>query len=302
MNRYIVETRHLNFGFAPATPIIHDLNLQVPEQSIFCFLGPNGAGKTTTIRLLLGLLKTKQHSVSIFGDDLSVHRRAILRRIGAMIEQPSLYLHLSAKENLEVFRLAYDAPKARIGAVLEMVGLEQVGRKPVGQYSLGMKQRLGIAMALLNDPELLILDEPTNGLDPEGIIEIRLLLKRLHAEHRKTILVSSHLLSEVDKVATHFAIIHKGRLQFQGPKEALHQTLDHSTVELETTDVDKVYGLLGEKYTISQQTEAVLHIKPVSKAEIPALIQRLTQHEIKIYKLGVLQDNLEEIFIQTISA
>src|SRR5687768_12450469 len=188
MNNLLIETKALSYNFNNGVKTLDNINLQVAGGSIYGFLGPNGAGKTTTLRLLLGLLKKQQGGITLFGKDVQQHRMDILRRLGTLIEQPSLYLHLTGKENLQIFRLTYQCSKSRIDEVLQLVRLQQAANKKVKAYSLGMKQRLAIAIALLHDPEILILDEPTNGLDPNGIIETRELIKELNRNHGKTIL------------------------------------------------------------------------------------------------------------------
>src|SRR5882757_9048317 len=210
----VIETSNLTFNFGDQT-VVKSLSLQVPEGSIYGFLGPNGAGKTTTIKLLLNLLKTQEGSISIFDLELQSNRIKILSQIGSLIEQPAIYLHLSGKENLMNRALLLQIPETRVDEMLTLVHLQDAAQKKAGQYSLGMKQRLGIALALLSDPKLLILDEPTNGLDPNGIIEIRELIIRLVQEHKKTVFISSHLLAEVERMATHVGIIDKGQMLFR---------------------------------------------------------------------------------------
>ncbi len=183
MNTAIIKTTSLNFSFAKGQKTLHDVNLEVPKGSIYGFLGPNGAGKTTTLRLLLGLLNNQEGSIEIFDKDFIKNRIEVLKHIGSLIEQPSLYGHLTATENLEIYRRIYGVQKSRAPQVLKMVGLEGTANKKAKQFSLGMKQRLSIAVALLHQPELLILDEPTNGLDPNGIIETRELIKKLNRKH-----------------------------------------------------------------------------------------------------------------------
>ena len=190
--------------------------MTVPTGAIYGFLGPNGAGKTTTLRLILGLLRRQSGQICVFEQWLEQHRAAVLSRIGSSIEVPSIYDSLTATENLEVWRLAFGCARSRIRTVLELVGLTETGARRASQFSLGMKQRLAIAVALLHEPRLLILDEPTNGLDPHGIIEVRKLLRRLNQEEGITILVSSHLLSEIEKLVTHLGIINRGRMVFEG--------------------------------------------------------------------------------------
>jgi ABC-2 type transport system ATP-binding protein len=222
MSILCLETAGLSHRFSREAPVLSDLDLRVPKGSIYGFLGPNGAGKTTTLRLVLGLLKKQQGDIRVFGKPFASHRLEILSKVGSLIESPSVYSQLTAVENLRVLQKAYRCPKDRIGHVLQLTGLANTGKKKAGKFSLGMKQRLGIAIALLNDPALLILDEPTNGLDPEGIIEMRALLRQLQ-QQGVTILVSSHLLGEMEKLITHAGIIHKGRLLFQGKLEELRE-------------------------------------------------------------------------------
>jgi ABC-type multidrug transport system ATPase subunit len=219
MNR--LETTDLFHRFN-GQDVLRGISMQIPAGSIYGFLGPNGAGKTTTLRLILGLLRRQRGEIRIFGKRLESDRLAILRRIGSLIESPSVYDHLTAAENLRLLQLMHRCPRARIGEVLERVGLAGTGRKRAKQFSLGMRQRLAIAAALLHRPSLLILDEPTNGLDPLGIIEIRKLLVNLNRQGC-TIVVSSHLLPEIEKIATHVGIFGQGRLLFQGAVGELRQ-------------------------------------------------------------------------------
>ncbi|HEY6901187.1 MAG TPA: ATP-binding cassette domain-containing protein [Puia sp.] len=226
MSVYCLETKGLSHHYSAHQPVLNRVSLQVPAGSIYGFLGPNGAGKTTTLKLALGLLVKQQGDLFIFGQSFEAHRISILQKVGSLIETPSLYSHLSAEENLRVFQKVYRCPLNRIGLVLKETGLSDTGRKKAGQFSLGMKQRLAIAMALLNEPRLLILDEPTNGLDPGGIIAMRELLKTLNRERGITILVSSHLLSEVSKLVTHAGVIRQGSLVFQGTMAELQSRGD----------------------------------------------------------------------------
>lgn len=202
---------------------VHQLDLEVPEGAIYGFLGPNGAGKTTTIRLLLGLLRPEAGEAWLFGRRLVRADREALATVGAMVENPSLYPHLSARDNLEVTRRLIDAPVGRIDEVLRIVNLEQHAHRRVHEFSLGMRQRLGIALALLNRPRLLILDEPTNGLDPAGIAEMRHFIKRMTQELGLSVFLSSHLLTEVEQLASHVGVIHAGRLLFQGTLDDLRE-------------------------------------------------------------------------------
>jgi ABC-2 type transport system ATP-binding protein len=297
----VIETKQLHFAFGAGQQILHNLNLQVPAGSIYGFLGPNGAGKTTTLRLLLGLLKKQQGTITLFGKDLQQHRMEILRRLGTLIEQPSLYLHLTGKENLQIFQLTYQCSKSRIDEVLQLVKLQQAANKKVKAYSLGMKQRLAIAIALLHDPEVLILDEPTNGLDPNGIIETRELIKELNREQGKTILVSSHLLGEVEKMATHVGIIHKGKLLFQGPLQELQQLKSkQSAIEVEVSDTLKAQQVLGN-FPIRQVNGTKVMVNFESKERTAQMNTLLVQEGIAVYHLAVTQNDLENLFIQITS-
>jgi ABC-type multidrug transport system ATPase subunit len=215
---------------------VDDLNLEVRRGEIFGFLGPNGAGKTTTIRMALGLIAPTSGSVEILGQDVFTHRATVLPRVGALVETPALYLYMSGLNNLRaVASVLGGVPRARIDAVLELVGLSVRQKDRVRTYSLGMKQRLGVAMALLQDPDVLILDEPANGLDPAGIVEVRDLMHRLSAEG-KTVFISSHLLPEVQQICTRVAIIHLGKLITESTVEELTRGHGEFTVTLERAE------------------------------------------------------------------
>jgi ABC-type multidrug transport system ATPase subunit len=218
---FAIETRNLNYAYTRGRRSVNELSLQVPSGSIYGFLGPNGAGKTTTIRLLTGMLLTDTDNIFINGLSLKKNLPGIFTKMGTLIEMPSLYLHLSGKENLKLIATMRGIPHNRIDDALATAGLTAAANKKAKQYSLGMKQRLGIAMAMLSDPDLLILDEPANGLDPTGIIEVREMLVRLNKESGKTIFVSSHLLAEVEKTCTHIGIIHHGIMRYNGTLEQM---------------------------------------------------------------------------------
>jgi ABC-2 type transport system ATP-binding protein len=299
MNNLIVQTTGLNFSFQKQKTL-HNVNLQVVEGSIYGFLGPNGAGKTTTLRLLLGLLKNEEGSIEIFGKDFAENRIEVLKKVGSLIEQPSLYGHLTAKENLEVYRRIYKVDKARIGEALQLVDLSATGNKKAKQFSLGMKQRLSIAVALLHRPPLLILDEPTNGLDPNGIIETRELIKRLNKEEGVTIIVSSHILAEIERMASHVGIIHNGRLLFQGTLPELQQMkIEQSFLQLETSDNVAAAGLLHAYGVESQNGHVVL---PYHSRQQTALInQTLVRAGLEVYLLQPRQNDLEQLFLNITS-
>lgn len=298
----IIQTEGLNFSFQNGMRTLDNVQLSVPKGSIYGFLGPNGAGKTTTLRLLLGLLRNQQGKIELFGQNFQEHRIEILRKLGSLIEQPSLYGHLTAQENLEVYRVIYQCDRSRIKEVLKIVGLEQTGKKKAKQFSLGMKQRLSIAIALLHQPELLVLDEPTNGLDPNGIIEIRELIKKLNKESGTTILVSSHILSEVEKMATHVGIIHKGKLLFQGTMNELQQMKTRNTgMEIDTSDNSRALGLLQQQYTASL-AEGKLVLPIQSKEEAATVNRLLVQAGLDVYSLHPQHSNLEQLFLDITSS
>lgn len=301
MSRLIIETTNLDFSFRSGQKILQSLCLQVPAGSIYGFLGPNGAGKTTTLRLLLGLLKNQEGAITLFGKNFAANRIEILKRLGSLIEQPSLYLHLTGRENLEIFRHTYGCDKKRIDEVLDTVRMTHAMRKRVKTYSLGMKQRLSIAMALLHNPELLILDEPTNGLDPNGIIETRELIRELNQQHGKTILVSSHMLAEVEKMATHVGIIHKGKLLFQGPLSELQQLKSkQSAIEIEVSDTQKAQVLL-KGFPVRHANGTRVLINYESRERIAEMNKTLVNEGVDVYQLSMTHNDLENLFIQITS-
>ncbi len=292
----ILQTQQLEFYFRRDQPIVKNVYLNVPQGSIFGFLGPNGAGKTTTIRLMLGLLRAKSGNIEIFGQELESNRSAIFQKIGSLIESPSLYLHLTGKQNLEIARHYTRTPAFRIAEVLTLVGLEQAANKKAGAYSLGMKQRLGLAIALLHQPELVILDEPTNGLDPGGIIEMRELIKQLNRDLGITFFVSSHLLAEVERMCTHVGIIHQGSLLFQGSIQELKSAqMQQRTLYIDTNDHKKAQAILMDLRT--QVVEGKLTLPFESKAQVAALNQLLVTAGIEVYELNVQGADLEEMFL-----
>ena len=301
MSTFTTETQSLNYSFSKDQKTLHDVNLQVLEGSIYGFLGPNGAGKTTTLRLLLGLLTKQEGTIRIFGKDIATHRIEILKNVGSLIEQPSLYGHLTAKENLEVYRKIYGAGKDRISTVLKLVDLENTGKKKAKQFSLGMKQRLSIAIALLHAPRLLILDEPTNGLDPNGIIETRELIKKLNKDHGVTIIVSSHILAEIERMASHVGIIHKGKLLFQGTlPELQHLKNKQSFLQIDTSNNDAAYQLLVQNFA-AEKGAGLIKVPVNTKEEAAAINRTLVQNGIDVHLLQPQQNDLEQLFIDITS-
>ena len=251
-----IEAKNIYYRFKNRQTILNDLNITVPDGSIYGFLGSNGAGKTTTIKLLLGLLKQQHGSIHIFGKPFKANRLGILRETGSLIEMPSLYAHLSCYENLALWQQLYRCDKSNVGRVLGLAGLSHAGNKKAGELSLGMKQRLGIAIALLHRPKLLILDEPINGLDPNGIIEIRELLLNLNEEYGTTIVISSHLLPELERIVTHLGIINNGSMVFEGAINELYACREKAaTISFEINDPERGLTLMqrsGIPATISE--------------------------------------------------
>ncbi|RFS16788.1 ABC transporter ATP-binding protein [Emticicia sp. C21] len=296
MSNYVLQTKDLCYNYAKDVQTLFDINLQVPKGSIYGFIGPNGSGKTTTLSLLLGLMRMQKGSIRIFDKELKDDRINILKKIGALIENPSFYGHLTARENLEVYRNVYGVDKDRIEEVLQLVDLSDTGNKKARHFSLGMKQRLAIALALLPNPQLLILDEPTNGLDPNGIIELRELIKKLNQELHITIIISSHILAEVEKMVTHLGIIFKGKMLFQGTLHELH-SFQHNQARLNLNTSDnakaaKVLQAFSPEYTHESFSLAYSGMKQIAEIN-----RTLMHNDIDVYLLQPKANNLEELFI-----
>jgi ABC-2 type transport system ATP-binding protein len=292
----VIHTEGLSFNFGDQQ-VVKSLALQVPEGSIYGFLGPNGAGKTTTIKLLLNLLKTQHGSIHIFEQELQKNRISILSQIGSLIEQPAIYQHLTGKENLLNRALLLQVPAKRVDEMLDLVKLNSAANKKAGQYSLGMKQRLGIALALLSNPKLLILDEPTNGLDPNGIIEVRELLLKLVNHHQKTVFISSHLLAEVERMATHVGIINHGELLFQGSIKDL-EAISQPLIRIETDNTVDAANLLTRKHhTVADVTNDYIYVPYTSKEQMGDINTLLTQKGYIIFSIVKQQKDLEKLFL-----
>lgn len=256
MKNYIVETKNLKKSFK-TYEAVKGIDLKVEEGTVYGFLGPNGAGKSTTIRMLLGLIKPTEGEVRVLGKDIRSNREEILRDVGALVESPSYYGHLTAYENLDITRNILKVDKSEIEKVLDFVKLSDVSNKKVKEFSLGMKQRLGIANALIGNPKLIILDEPTNGLDPSGIQEVRELIKTLPKEKGITVIVSSHILSEIELMADKVGIIQNGNLIYEGTIEELKKGSSEKII-LETLQNDKVIEFLRNKgYKANINTEKI---------------------------------------------
>lgn len=280
--------------------VVKDLDLRVPGGSIYGFLGPNGAGKSTTMKMILGLIKPSKGKITVLGKEVNEKNRlSVLRNTGSLIESPSYYGHLSGTENLEIICTLKNVPPSEIQRVLKIVRMEKQKDKKVSQYSLGMKQRLGLAAALLGNPKILLLDEPTNGLDPAGIQEMRELICALPNQYGMTVLVSSHLLSEIDQMATHVGIINQGELIFQDSLSALHKH-SHSRLILKTAnDTEALSILLNFGFSASFEGKN-LCLKETDNAAVIKAVNILVQSGIGILRLNEQQMSLEDIFLQLI--
>jgi ABC-2 type transport system ATP-binding protein len=297
-----IQTHHLSHRFANGHLAVDSIQLEVPHGSIYCFLGPNGAGKTTTLRLLLGLIRNSDSNIQILGLDLKKNRLPVLRQVGAFIEVPSLYGHLNAYENLEIYRRLYGCDKKRLDQVLTLVDLLKVAKKKTNGYSLGMKQRLALAITLLHEPQLVILDEPTNGLDPQGIAEIRQTIQELNRTLGITFLISSHLLSEVEKLATHVGIIHHGKMRFQGSLDALYaQTIHEAHVLIKTNNDSAAISLIDVALRAKLTDNGIL-LPHIDHNEIAKINRRLVEKQFDVYSIRTEQNNLESHFLQILES
>lgn len=295
----MIKIENLNFSYQKGVKILNNLSFEVPQGCIYGFLGANGAGKTTTIRILLGLCKADSGNVFLNGNSFSTAAYQQYKNIGAMIEEPSLYGHLSGKENLKLLAYYYKVNKKRIEDVLQLVNLAEAQDKSVRNYSLGMKQRLGIAQSLLHDPSILILDEPLNGLDPRGIKEIRDLLFQLR-EQGKTIFISSHLLSEVEKSCDYFCIIDKGTQVFSEKVSNMQEMLSKDIqYQIECNNAEKAQHIFS-KNQINAETHSPssLAVKLPNEKVISQYIKQMTTEGIELFEVKRKENSLEDIFLK----
>lgn len=294
----IIETRGLCKTYGSHTAVDH-LDLMVPEGSVYGFIGPNGAGKSTTMKMLLGLIHPTGGSVRLLGQKMDARNRlAILRHTGSLIESPAGYAHLTAQENLEIVADLKQVPRKDIDRVLEIVHLREYRKRKVGQYSLGMRQRLGIAQALLGSPELLVLDEPTNGLDPAGIQEMRSLVAEMPRTCGATVLISSHLLSELEMIVDQVGIINNGRLLFQGPLESLRRH-SRGDILLEVLDPDRARQILAANRIRAGagETPRCLQLPALPETALAELVRRLADQGAGVVGVTRRTKTLEEIFL-----
>jgi ABC-type multidrug transport system ATPase subunit len=303
MSEKIIEVKHLakRFGNFEA---VKDVSFTVNKGDVFGFLGPNGAGKSTSIRCMLSLIKPNAGEVLLFGKPLANHRNEVLRRVGSIIEKPDFYKYLSAERNLEIFaRISgVDSTKKDIYKMLDFVGLNGREKDKVSGFSHGMKQRLGIAQTLLHQPDLIILDEPTTGLDPQGIIDIRNLILQLKSEHNKTVLLSSHQLSEIEIISNRMVIINRGVTVVEGEVSQLLNAQD-LVVKIEVDDPQKALTIIHDEFKSMTAHLAEGNVLQIStdKKHIPELAKVLSERDVRIFSIESKR-KLEDYFIKMVSA
>ena len=295
----VIETKALCKQYGPHTAVDH-VELHVPQGCVYGFIGPNGAGKSTTMKMLLGLIHPTAGRVRLLGQELTEKSRLpLLRQTGSLIESPAGYLHLTAQENLEIVADLKGVPHKDIGRVLDIVHLTQDRNRRVGQYSLGMKQRLGIAMALLGSPKLLILDEPTNGLDPAGIQEMRALIRNMPAATGATVLISSHLLGEMEQMVEQVGIIDHGHILFEGPLTELQRHSRGNVTRL--LDPAKAAPILRANGLTAHGDSCVVTLPPLRDSLLADLVQKLAACGAGVVELTPHTKTLEEIFLSLTS-
>ena len=292
----VIETNALCKAYGKHLAVDH-IQLHVPEGCVYGFIGPNGAGKSTTMKMLLGLIHPSAGQVFLLGQELTAKNRLpLLRQTGSLIESPSGYPHLSAQENLQIVADLKGIPHKDIARVLEIVHLTGDRNRKVGQFSLGMKQRLGIAMALLGSPKLLILDEPTNGLDPAGIQEMRSLLAEMPAATGATVLVSSHLLAEMEQLVEQVGILNQGQMLFEGPLREL-QRHSRGDLCLRLLQPEKAQKILQARGIPARMREDLLTLPPLRDERVAELVQALADGGAGVVELNRRTKSLEEIFL-----
>ena len=296
----VIETKALCKQYGPHTAVDH-VELHVPQGCVYGFIGPNGAGKSTTMKMLLGLIHPTAGRVRLLGQELTEKSRLpLLRQTGSLIESPAGYLHLTAQENLEIVADLKGVPHKDIGRVLDIVHLTQDRNRRVGQYSLGMKQRLGIAMALLGSPKLLIQEEPTTGLAPAGNQELRALIRNMPAATGATVLISSHLLGEMEQMVVQVGIIDHGHILFEGPLTEL-QRHSRGDVTLRLLDPAKAAPILRANGLTAHSDSCVVTLPPLQDALLADLVQKLAACGAGVVELTPRTKTLEEIFLSLTS-
>ncbi len=295
-----IETQDLCHSFNGTDLVLNNINLMVPKSRIYVFLGQNGAGKSTTLKLILGLLKIQHGSIKIFDQALDHNRISIYKKTGSLIESPSIYENLTAKENLIIHQKIHQCPLGYVDDTLSLVGLSDTKNKLASEFSMGMKQRLAIGIALLHKPSLLILDEPTNGLDPNGMIDIRDLIIHLNNVLGITIVISSHILSEIEKVASHIGIINKGKLAYQDTADNLINAQE-TKLRLITNDNTNASVALHEQGIIHTCIDDQIHISVASEKDTAMVIRSLVENNVDIYSIDQHKEDLESLFLEIIN-
>ena len=289
---------HITKQYASGKVALQDICLELQSPGMIGLLGPNGAGKSTTLKMLLGLVRPTAGEIELFGQNVnSANRLQILRQVGSLIESPSYYGHLSGEENLRILQKMRQLPERNVQEVLKIVRLEAHRDKKVSHYSLGMKQRLGLAGALLAFPRLLILDEPTNGLDPAGIQEMRELICSLQERYDMTVLISSHLLSEIDQMANVVGIIRDGEMIFQDRLERLHER-GQKQLALRTDDNLRAEDFLSARNVPVQRNGQWLLVPSLDDDTVAACERLLLQQRIHLLRIEERQKSLEDIFLE----
>lgn len=294
----IIETQNLTKSYADFTAV-SNVNLHIPKGAVYGFLGPNGAGKSTTMKMFLGLTKPTSGSFTIDGKKYPEARVEILKEVGSFIEAPAFYGNLSGEENLEIIRKILGLPKSAVSEALEIVGLTQFKKRLAKKYSLGMKQRLGLASALIGQPPILILDEPTNGLDPIGIAEVRNFIKNLSIERGKTILISSHILSEISLLADDIGIIDHGVLLEESSMEELEKK-NRKYIQLQVSDIPKASLILERQFHVTDyavQDEHNLRLYDTA-LDMAAINKALVVQDVAVISSQICNDTLEDYFKQ----
>lgn len=281
----VIQIQNLNFEFSKNKPILKNINLSVPKGSIFGFLGANGAGKSTTMKMLIGSIPDENHAIQIFNEKLSTLYPEGFNKIGSLIDTAAFYDHLSGWDNLIVISKLRNLPESECERVLHLVGLWESRNMKMKRYSLGMKQRLSIAMTLLGKPDLLILDEPVNGLDPNGMLEMRELFIKLNREEGVTIFISSHLLQEIEKMITHLAIISHGEIRFTGSIKDLNELYRYNHIRIGLNHASDFIAEIPENYSPKILDENTIEITAESKEDIINLVKQLVQNNAEIFEI-----------------
>lgn len=294
---HIIRIQNLHFEFSRDKPVLKDISLSVPKGSIFGFLGANGAGKSTTMKMLIGSIPDEHNAIQIFDQKLSALYPKGFTRIGSLIDTAAFYEHLSGWDNLLVISRLRNLPPSECERVLHLVGLWESRNMKTKRYSLGMKQRLAIAITLLGKPDLLILDEPVNGLDPNGMLEIRELLIRLNREEGVTIFISSHLLQEIEKMITHLAIISNGEIRFAGSIKDLNERYRYSRIRIGLNDAAAFISEIPGSYSPKMLDETGIEITAASREDVIALVKQLVLKDAGIFEIKT-SAGLEEWFME----